>query len=184
MNITRGNRYIDFLEKNFKNHYLIKLLHNVNISYNFKKFNIKHILITPKEIALIEIKNYNDYIDIKSDGTIYLHKKRVTLNPLRELKEKEFFIKKMLSKSYFQNVKINSYILFDDTTIIKSNRLPYNYYKKRYFVNRKYKEIEKMGVIEDFKALSKILNILQREQIANLFNSATIKSKRYYKVAT
>ena len=161
--------YLDFY---FKSHYLVEILHNVSITYNLEETEFEHILITPCSILIIEIKHYGGEINIDNDGTVYQYngdKKRLIENPLIKLKHKEKLLKDFL-KCYLEiDIEVESIILIDSETDIRVNRAKDKFFRDYEFVREKIKNIERLGVVESFSEISKLLTPFQREEIANLF---------------
>jgi len=161
--------YLDFY---FKNHYLVKILHNISITHNLEETEFEHILIAPCSITIIEIKHYGGEISIDKEGTVYQYngdKKRLIENPLIKLKHKEKLLKDFLKYYLKIDIKVESIVLIDSETDIRVNRAKDRFFKDYEYVREKIKNIEKLGVVESFNEISKFLTPFQREEIANLF---------------
>ncbi len=161
--------YLDFY---FKGHYLVKLLHNVSIRHNLEEIEFEHLLITPCGVTIIEIKHYNKEILIEKDGTIYQYsgnKKRLIENPLIKLKHKEIHLKEFLRYYLKRDIKVDSVVLIDSNTDIRINRAKEKFFMDYEYVREKIKDIEKLGVVDNFDDISKLLTPFQREEIVNLF---------------
>jgi len=172
----KDNAY--YLNFNYDKDYYI-LLHDIRIEHNDKVAQIDHILITIKEIVILESKSFKGILTINNDGSLtvdYKKYKKTFPNPIEQNRRhmtliKEFLEDKLDLPFRFKmtgGLPISSKVLIDPNTTITNKELSKEFTRSDSFFKQRQEEIEKMNATEVIKALAKILNKDLRKKIAQL----------------
>jgi len=154
------------------------LLHDIRIEHNGKTAQIDHILITIKEVVVLESKSFKGTLTINKDGSLtvdYKKFKKTLPNPVEQNRRhakllKEFLEDKIDLPFRFKvsgGIPISSKVLIHPNTTLTNQTLPEGFARSDSFFTQRRKELDKLNGIEVVTALIKILNKDLREEIAN-----------------
>lgn len=168
--------YLDFYVKDSKN---LIIIHDLRIEYNGQSAQCDHILISRFGIEVLESKSSKGKLTINTDGTVsidYNGKIKNYPSPLEQNDRHIHVLKQFLEdKGMFDKrhdlvggIDFSSKILLSPETHVINKDLPSGYVRADSFMNERSKEIDKIGIFDTIKLISKAFSIDKALDISNL----------------
>jgi len=172
--------YLDFDLKKNKN---IILLHDVDLSHNGRSAHIDHILITRLGVELINSFTSAGIVTISDGGstTVFADNQTNSLpNPLEEIVRASRVFKDLVKSSgifsmrisLLGGIKVEHKIIVDTTTVLSSHKLPKGFERSDCFISKRNIEIDKMSIVNIFKATSTIYSIEKAYDLAQFLKQS------------
>ncbi len=172
--------YLDFAFEKSKN---VILLHDIRLEYKGRVAQFDHILISRFGIELLETKSLKGSMTINLDGSITQVVANTTNtypNPLEQSKRHAVVLKEFLDDSNLVSkrieilggIEIASRVLIHPKTTISNSELPDGFERADSFVSKRDKEIDKIGIFNAVKLLSKLYDIDKAKEIAQVIIDA------------
>jgi len=172
--------YIDFYLADNKN---LIALHDIRIEHKGRTAQIDHMIINRVGIELLESKSFKGTLTINDDNSLevnYNGKIKSFPNPLEQSKRHADVLQKFIEDNadlgkrveLLGGFNIKSVVLIHPETTITNKKLPDNFFRADTYMSKRTEEVDKIGVLEVFKLVSKMINIDSVKELAELIKSA------------
>lgn len=172
--------YINFYLKDSKN---LMVLHDVRIEHNGRTAQIDHMLISRFGIELFESKSFKGQLTINEDNSLqvsYNGTPKSYPNPLEQSKRHAEVLKEFIhdNANLGKRIKllggfdIDNIVLMHPQTTITNKKLPNKFFRADTYISQRTEEIDKIGVVQMFKLVSKMIDIDSVKYLAELIKNA------------
>ena len=187
--------YINLYLEKSKN---ILVLHDIRIEHDGHSAQIDHMLVSRFGIELIESKGFKGVLTINEDGSLdvdYKGQIKSFPNPLEQSKRHaevlSSFVKDKMNfgkrVDLLGGLEIQSTVIIDPSTTITNKHLPEHFHRADSYITKRSEAIDKIGVINAFKLVSKMIDIKTSEELAQLFidshSPVRFDYRKKYKIA-
>lgn len=172
--------YIDFYVADSKN---LIALHDIRLEHNGRTAQIDHMIINRFGIELLESKSFKGMLTINYDNSLevnYNGKIKSFPNPLEQSKRHADVLQKFIEDNadlgkrveLLGGFNVKSVVLIHPETTITNKKLPDNFFRADTYMSKRIEEVDKIGVLEVFKLVSKMIDINSVKELAELIKSA------------
>jgi hypothetical protein len=172
--------YIDFYVADSKN---LIALHDIRLEHNGRTAQIDHMIINRFGIELLESKSFKGTLTINDDNSLevnYNGKIKSFPNPLEQSKRHADVLQKFIEDNaslgkrveLLGGFNVKSIVLIHPETTITNKKLPDNFFRADTYMSKRIEEVDKIGVLEVFKLVSKMIDINSVKELAELIKSA------------
>lgn len=172
--------YIDFYVADSKH---LIALHDIRLEHNGRTAQIDHMIMNRFGIELLESKSFKGTLTINDDNSLdvnYNGKIKSFPNPLEQSRRHADVLQKFIQDNadlgkrveLLGGFEIKSVVLIHPETTITNKKLPDNFFRADTYMSKRTEEVDKIGVLEVFKLVSKMINIDSVKELAELIKSS------------
>ncbi len=182
--------YIDFYIEKSKN---LIVLHDIRLEHKGRTAQIDHMILSRVGIELLESKSFKGALTINDDSSLsvqYSSNTKSFPNPIEQSKRHADVVRMFIEDNaglskrikLLGGMQVDNVVLIHPETIITNKVLPEHFFRADTYISKRTEEIDKTGILQTFKLVSKMIDIESVQELAELFKSAHTPAKFNYEM--